>query len=52
MARLDELLTEFDVVERHERHVPAPLVAPRRAVGPFSGFIRTRWLAAAAQALR
>jgi hypothetical protein len=23
MARLDELLPEFDVVERHERHVPA-----------------------------
>ena len=24
MARLDELLPEYDVVERHERHVPAP----------------------------
>jgi hypothetical protein len=24
MARLDELLPDYDVVERHERHVPAP----------------------------
>jgi hypothetical protein len=52
MARLDELLPGFDVVERHEQHVPAPPVAPRRDGGPFFGFIRTRWLAAAARALR
>jgi hypothetical protein len=29
MARLDELLPDYDVVERHERHVPGPQAAER-----------------------
>jgi hypothetical protein len=62
MARLDELLSDFDVVERHERLVPArPAMddRSRRAfrryrlgVGRFSGVVRRRRLAATERALR